>query len=74
MITMNLHDISSITLGDICSAVRSDGSTFYWRSIEFRDSKGHRILSVDPISDNGYNLLVADSELAQLNEPIKLAA
>lgn len=69
-ISMNIHDVASIKLGDIQSAKRGDGSTFYWRSIDFIDSKGHRILSADCFADNGYNLLIDDAEIAALNEPV----
>ena len=67
-ITMNIHDVASIKLGDIKSATRGEGgSAFYWRSVYFLDSKGNRILSVDSITDDGYNLLVVDGELDALN-------
>jgi hypothetical protein len=73
-ITMNIHDVASIKLGDIQSADRSDGSTFYWRSFDFYDSKGHRILSADALTENGYNLLVSDPVVDEMNAPLKKAA
>jgi hypoxanthine phosphoribosyltransferase len=71
---MNIHDVASIQLGGILNSTLSDGRTIYWRSFNFIDSKGERILSVDTITDNGYNLLVTDPVLDEMNAPLKKAA
>ncbi len=73
-ISMNIHDVASIQLGGILNSTLSDGRTIYWRSVNFLDSKGNRILSVDTITDNGYNLLVTDPVLDEMNAPLKKAA
>jgi len=72
-ISMNIHGVASIKLGDIQSATRSyDNATFYWRSVDFLDSKGNRIMSVDTLTDNGYNLLVSDPVLDEMNAELPL--
>jgi uncharacterized membrane protein len=71
---MNIHNVASIKLGEINSHTNSDGTAFYWRSFDFYDSKGNRIFSADALTENGYNLLVSDPVLDEMNAPLKKAA
>lgn len=73
--TMNIHNVKSIELGEIKTFQMAGGESFYTRSIHFMDSNGVSILTIDPFSDDGYNLLVSDPDLTQMmSEVLKKAA
>jgi len=70
--SMNIHGAAGITLGRIECYDRTDGSTFYTRSISIIDKAGKELIRIDPFSDDGYKLLVVDSELAEMNAELPL--
>jgi len=73
--SMNIHNVKSIELGEIQTHTLDDGRVFYTRSIHFMDSNGVSILTIDPFSDDGHNLLVSDPDLTQImSDVLKKAA
>jgi len=73
--SMNIHNVASIKLGDIKTMCRSDGTVFSTRELIITGSDGKEILCLNPFSDDGYNLLVSDDELAgMMEEPTLLKA
>ena len=70
--SMNLHGVSGVVLGDIRSAHHESGETFYYREIKFIDKNGESLMSLNSFSDDGYKLLVDDKELAEMNEELPL--
>lgn len=71
-ISMNIHNVASIVPGEIYSGTCSDGETHYWRDIEFFDTKGQRIFSVTTHTDYGYNLLISDPVIDDMNAELPL--
>ena len=70
--SMNIHGAAGITLGAIESHTLSNGRVFYTRSISIIDKAGKELIRIDPFSDDGYKLLVVDSELAEMNAELPL--
>lgn len=70
--SMNLHGVSGVVLGKIRSATYESGEAFYYREIKFLDKNGKTLLSINQFSDDGYKLLVVDSELAEMNTELPL--
>lgn len=68
--SMNIHNAARIVPSDIYSGTRSDGEAHYWRNFDVLDNKGINIFCISIHSDNGYNLLIDDAEIAALNEPV----
>jgi hypothetical protein len=73
--TMNIHNVKSIELGEIQTHTLDDCRVFYTRSIHFMDSNGVCVMRIDPFSDDGHDLLVSDPDLTQMmSEVLKKAA
>ena len=70
--SMNLHGVSGVVLGEIRSATYESGEAFYYREIKFFDKNGKLLMSLNSFSDDGYKLLVDDKELAEMNEELPL--
>ena len=70
--SMNLHGVCGVSLGKISSACYESGETYYYREIKFCDKNGDSLLSINQFGDDGYKLLVADTELAEMNEELPL--
>ena len=70
--SMNIHGACGVALGKIRSATYESGEPFYYREIMFLDKNGETLLSINPFSDDGYKLLVVDSELAEMNAELPL--
>lgn len=68
-INLNIHQIGEIKLGAIGNISFNDVSQ-YFRNITLIDKDGKEIISICAYSDNGYNLLIDDAEIAALNEPV----
>ncbi len=70
-----LHNVTKIELTPIKRVVRSEemGGAFYCRYLVVTMSDG-TTENIDLFSDDGYSLLVDDSELAAMKAPIQLAA
>lgn len=72
--TMNIHGVKSIDLGDIKTHTLPDGSVFYTRSIMVIDHQGNQVLCLEPFADNGHNLLIKDPVLEEMYQPFVLKA
>ena len=70
--SMNLHGVSGVVLGKIRSTTYESGEPYYHREIKFFDKNGESLLSITQFSDDGYKLLVVDSELAEMNAELPL--
>ncbi len=70
--SMNIHNVAEIALGDIRLNRLDSGKEFYIRSISLKDKTGHVLICIDSYSDDGYKLLVADTELAEMNAELPL--
>ena len=64
--SMNIHGVAGINLTDIKALTLPDGTVFYTRSISVTGKDGKELIRLDPMSDDGYKLLVSDDELASL--------
>jgi len=70
--SMNIHNVAKVELSEIKTYYLADGTAFYSRTINFTDPKGQVTLSIEQFSDNGYTLLIADTELAEMNAELPL--
>lgn len=70
--SMNLHGVSGVLLGEIRSATYASGEPYYYREIKFVDKNGESLLSINQFGDDGYKLLVDDKELAEMNAELPL--
>lgn len=70
--SMNLHGVCRVSLGEIRNDRHEDGRDYYYREIQFFDKNGQSLLSINQFTDNGYNLLIADDELAEISEELPL--
>lgn len=70
--SMNLFGVCGVSLGEIFNATYATGEPYYYREIKFLDKNGESLLSINQFSDDGYKLLVADSELAEINAELPL--
>lgn len=70
--SMNIHGVCGVLLGKIIGYNYSSGEPYYHREIKFIDKNGDSLLSISQFSDDGYKLLVADTELAEMNAELPL--
>lgn len=70
--SMNIHRVGEIKVGAIEALELSDGSTFYTRSISVIDKDGNVLIRLDPMSDDGYKLLIEDAEITSLTAELPL--
>ena len=70
--SMNIHGVCGVSLGEILGSNYASGEPYYYREIKFLDKNGESLLSINQFSDDGYKLLVADAELAEMNAELPL--
>ena len=67
-----LHGVSGVVLGDIRTATYASGESYYYREIKFIDKNGETLLLINQFGNDGYKLLVDDKELAEMNAELPL--
>ena len=73
--SMNIHRVGNIELSEIKALTLDNGTVFYTRQITITDMDGQVVIYLNPMSDNGHNLLIEDGELLSMKEePLRLAA
>ena len=66
--SMNIHQVGEIRTGKISAIELDDGTVFYTRSITVLDKSGNVLIRLDPMTDDGYKLLIDDPELISLKK------
>lgn len=72
--SMNIHGVCGVLLGEIIGSNYASGEPYYHREIKFIDKNGDSLLSISLFSDNGYSLLVDDKEIDSLQSDDLLKA
>ena len=73
--SMNIHRVGNIELSEIKALTLDNGTVFYTRQITITDMDGQVVIYLNPMSDNGHNLLIEDGELLSMKEePLRMAA
>lgn len=67
---ITIHDATGIAVTNVRHAILPDGVEYYSRLLTVMGADG-AILTVQMFSDDGYALLVHDSDLRQIQEPIE---